>query len=1001
MKAGSADYIDIDASTGALTIKKAGTATVVVTAAETSTYAQATKEVTVTIRKAANPAKIVADTATVMRGGNSVDLSNNVKLNGATGTVGYAIRGEACGCTLNGSVLTSGENTGSVTVNVTVAEEANYNALVATSITVTISEKNTQTISAEAVTATYGDTDKSVSASVTEPATGGGAVSYAVKAGSSKDYIDVNASTGELTIKKAGTATVVVTAAETANYAAATKEVVVTINRANATVTAAAQTVTQNGNISTDITNAILTGALEGHVLADITLKADSTETATTSGMIFPSNAKIVDADGMDVTGNYDIKYIPGTLTVIGAISATVTVTFKVVNGSWDDETTADKTVTLIGLEGALKLAAYQIPAVGSKPADTYGEGSWDVTPNTSTEITQATTYTYTYYYKYPAKEAISETVTFKVVNGSWDDETTTDKTVTLTGLEGDTLKLAADQIPAVGSKPAENYQAGSWDTTPSTNTEITGATTYTYTYAAKEDPETAPDPVIPPTYQITYVLNGGTNNSQNPSSYTVGTGVAGFRDASKEGYTFEGWFADEDFDNEITSISTTQTGDVTLYAKFVEIPKEVYKITYVLDGGSNSSKNPDSYTVGTGVRSLEDASKEGYDFDGWYSDAGFTDEVTGISRKQTGDVTLYAKFTKKAKEDDSGEGEANGPYNITYVLNGGTNSKDNPDSYEYGVGVSKFDRADKRGHKFAGWYLDEDFTKRIKKVKKKQRGDLTLYAKFILADYPIYYRVFYYNDKTHSSVDSRLITPSPKLDQYTFTKAISKDSIAGVKISSGLKPGYKFEGKWYMGDKKFNKLASISDDQTGRVTFYGRAYLDVSADLSVTEKKIAYKDTFTLEVTKVTPKNGKVTFESSKTGVASVDEDGKVTGKSVGSATINVYVEVPGVGKFNVGTCKVTVIQSYATIRLSKTKIKYSLVSKKEQTITVDVGDAEGKITIANKTKSGRRKSVSIRGKKITFKKGAPKGKYIFRVTVAGKGNYKTTIKKFKVRVK
>ena len=160
------------------------------------------------------------------------------------------------------------------------------------------------------------------------------------------------------------------------------------------------------------------------------------------------------------------------------------TVTFKVVNGSWDDDTAGDKTVTLSGLEGdVLKLSAEQIPAVGSKPNDTYKAGSWDTTPSAETEITADTTYTYTY----AQKDSISQTVTFKVVNGSWNDETTTDKTVTLTGYEGDTLKLAADQIPTVGTKPNDTYKAGSWDVTPSTETEITAATTYTYTYAAKE----------------------------------------------------------------------------------------------------------------------------------------------------------------------------------------------------------------------------------------------------------------------------------------------------------------------------------------------------------------------------------------------------------------------------------------------------------------------------------------------------------------------------------
>ena len=107
-----------------------------------------------------------------------------------------------------------------------------------------------------------------------------------------------------------------------------------------------------------------------------------------------------------------------------------------------------------------MKLTADQIPAVGTKPNDTYKAGSWDTTPSTDTAITAATTYTYTY----AQKDSISQTVTFKVVNGKWDDDSTADKTVTLTGYEGDTLKLTADQIPTVGTKPNDTYKAGSWD---------------------------------------------------------------------------------------------------------------------------------------------------------------------------------------------------------------------------------------------------------------------------------------------------------------------------------------------------------------------------------------------------------------------------------------------------------------------------------------------------------------------------------------------------------
>lgn len=206
-------------------------------------------DVTVTVSKASNPATVTSS-ASVTKGNKTVDLANNVTLNGATGDVGYAFGSEAIGCTLNGSVLTSGNTTGTVTVNVTVAADSNYEALAATPITVTVSDKGTQTITAEDVTVTYGDTGKSVSASVTDPTTGGGAISYAVKDGSG-DYIDVDVASGALTIKKVpadGKAYVTVTAAETATYAQATKEVAVTINKAAPTVTApTAKTLTYNG----------------------------------------------------------------------------------------------------------------------------------------------------------------------------------------------------------------------------------------------------------------------------------------------------------------------------------------------------------------------------------------------------------------------------------------------------------------------------------------------------------------------------------------------------------------------------------------------------------------------------------------------------------------------------------------------------------------------------------------------------------------------------------
>ncbi|MBQ9001587.1 MAG: hypothetical protein IJ087_07020 [Eggerthellaceae bacterium] len=187
------------------------------------------------IEKADNPAT-VQRTANAVTGGKTVDLAGKVSLGGATGTVSYAIDGDSLGCTISDEgVLTTGYSAGTVKVTVTVAADDNHKALEPATITVTITDKNKQTIEAADVAATYGDADKAVSAKVTSPTEGAGQISYAVKVGS-EDYIAVDAATGALTIKKIpadGKAYVTVTVAETETSSQATKDVTVAISKAN------------------------------------------------------------------------------------------------------------------------------------------------------------------------------------------------------------------------------------------------------------------------------------------------------------------------------------------------------------------------------------------------------------------------------------------------------------------------------------------------------------------------------------------------------------------------------------------------------------------------------------------------------------------------------------------------------------------------------------------------------------------------------------------------
>lgn len=107
-----------------------------------------------------------------------------------------------------------------------------------------------------------------------------------------------------------------------------------------------------------------------------------------------------------------------------------------------------------------------------------------------------------------------------------------------------------------------------------------------------------------------------------------------------------------------------------------------VSQITYVLNGGTNASENPESYTEGTAV-DLNDPSREGYLFTGWYMDEDLTDEIAGISGSMTGDLTLYAGW-EKSMVGIVLNYDIDGYTTCRYMFYSNTNTIDGTISYSY-----------------------------------------------------------------------------------------------------------------------------------------------------------------------------------------------------------------------------------------------------------------------------------------------------------------------------
>jgi uncharacterized protein (TIGR02145 family)/uncharacterized repeat protein (TIGR02543 family) len=142
--------------------------------------------------------------------------------------------------------------------------------------------------------------------------------------------------------------------------------------------------------------------------------------------------------------------------------------------------------------------------------------------------------------------------------------------------------------------------------------------------------------------YSIAYVLNGGTNSTINPDSYTIESSTITLEAAKRTGYQFNGWFSDSLSLAPVREISSGSSGNKTLFARWTPVN---YTITYVLYGGNNHLQNPATYTIETNTITLLDAKRTDWVFSGWYSDSNFINQVTEIVTGSTGDKIFYAKW--------------------------------------------------------------------------------------------------------------------------------------------------------------------------------------------------------------------------------------------------------------------------------------------------------------------------------------------------------------------
>lgn len=144
--------------------------------------------------------------------------------------------------------------------------------------------------------------------------------------------------------------------------------------------------------------------------------------------------------------------------------------------------------------------------------------------------------------------------------------------------------------------------------------------------------------------YGITYE---NVDKHENPSIYKASNGTITLDPPSKrKGYEFAGWYLDAACTQSITEIDCSMKKNITIYAKWKPIS---YTIIYELNGGRKNTENPSGYTIEDEKIALQPPTKDGAEFDGWFTDPAFKKKITEIDPANCTDIKLYAKWKKRS----------------------------------------------------------------------------------------------------------------------------------------------------------------------------------------------------------------------------------------------------------------------------------------------------------------------------------------------------------------
>lgn len=283
--------------------------------------------------------------------------------------------------------------------------------------------------------------------------------------------------------------------------------------------------------------------------------------------------------------------------------------------------------------------------------------------------------------------------------------------------------------------------------------------------------------------YTITYNLDGGTVNTENPTSYNISSDNIVLNNPTRQGYDFAGWTGSNGTTPEITAgVPSGSTGDKVFKANWTLRNDTTYKVQHwqqTLTGGDE--ENNVNYEIVTAD----------------------TENLTGTTGASvTPAVKTYEGFASPTKRTVSIEPDGStvvnyyyrrNSYTVTLITGSNINSVSGGGTYKYGQAVNVSASAES-GYYFAGWtgdFSSSEFVMPAHDVTMTANATTGQTAKYTVYHYEIDANdnpttIELAKDVLYGDVGSQVTAVPKDIPGYTFADSYQPNIKTGNVEASG-----------------------------------------------------------------------------------------------------------------------------------------------------------------------------------------------------------------------